>query len=224
VSPCRSLTLERQPLPKIRLLLRVSRPRPPRLWLPRHLGAIVFLEHTPVSAPAATFAPLRGCDCGGDFSPSAPTFGLYSSLIVCGAPVATAGGMLDCVCVSVSVCGLAPLLGCRPIMVRVESLYIYIYIYTSSPINTIVHPSTATLPRSPRSAAGLLCREGRPRPRPHRQCPARPRVPRRRRDRRRPCPPHPAPRYRQARRRAVAPAAPLLGPHLTSARPMSCRA
>jgi hypothetical protein len=33
----------------------------------------------------------------GDFNPSAPTFGLYSSLIVCGAPVATAG-MLDCVC------------------------------------------------------------------------------------------------------------------------------
>jgi hypothetical protein len=28
----------------------------------------------------------------GDFNPSAPTFGLYSSLIVCGAPVATAGG------------------------------------------------------------------------------------------------------------------------------------
>jgi hypothetical protein len=28
----------------------------------------------------------------GDFNPSARTFGLYSSLIVCGAPVATAGG------------------------------------------------------------------------------------------------------------------------------------
>jgi hypothetical protein len=65
VSPCRSLTLERRPLPKIRLLLRVFRPRPPRLRLPRHLGAIVFLEHTPVSTPAATFAPSRRCDCGG---------------------------------------------------------------------------------------------------------------------------------------------------------------
>jgi hypothetical protein len=65
VSPCRSLMLERLPLPKIRLLLRVSRPRPPRLRLPRHLEAIVFLEHTPVSTPAATFAPSRRCDCGG---------------------------------------------------------------------------------------------------------------------------------------------------------------
>jgi hypothetical protein len=52
-------------LPKIRLLLRVFRPRPPRLRLPRHLGAIVFLEHTPVSTPATTFAPSRRCDCGG---------------------------------------------------------------------------------------------------------------------------------------------------------------
>jgi hypothetical protein len=65
VSPCRSLTLERRPLPKIRLLLRVSRPRPHRLRLPRHLGAIVFLAHTPVSTPAVTFAPSRRCDCGG---------------------------------------------------------------------------------------------------------------------------------------------------------------
>jgi hypothetical protein len=32
----------------------------------------------------------------GDFNPLAPTFGLYSSLILCGAPVATTG-MLDCV-------------------------------------------------------------------------------------------------------------------------------
>jgi hypothetical protein len=63
--PHRSLTLERRPLPKNRLLLRVSRPRPSRLRLPRHLGAIVFLEHTPVSTPAATFAPSRRCDCVG---------------------------------------------------------------------------------------------------------------------------------------------------------------
>jgi hypothetical protein len=35
----------------------------------------------------------------GDFNPSAPTFGLYSSLIVCGAPVATAVGVRLCVCV-----------------------------------------------------------------------------------------------------------------------------
>ena len=65
MSPCRSLTLERRSLPKNRFLLRVSRPRPPRVRLPRHLGAIVFLEHTPISTPAATFAPSRRCDCGG---------------------------------------------------------------------------------------------------------------------------------------------------------------
>jgi hypothetical protein len=63
--PRRSLTLERRPLPKNRLLLHVSRLRPPRLWLHRHLGAIVFLEHTLVSTPAATFAPSRRCDCRG---------------------------------------------------------------------------------------------------------------------------------------------------------------
>jgi hypothetical protein len=63
--PRRSLTLGRRPLPKNRLLLRVSRPRPPRLRLPRHLGAIAFLAHTPVSARAATFAPSRRCDCRG---------------------------------------------------------------------------------------------------------------------------------------------------------------
>jgi hypothetical protein len=49
VSPRRSLTLERRPLSKNRLSLGVSRPRPPRLRLPRHPGAIVFLEHKPVS-------------------------------------------------------------------------------------------------------------------------------------------------------------------------------
>jgi hypothetical protein len=57
----------------------------------------------------------------GDFNPSAPTFGLYSSLIVCGAPVATAGDVRLCV----SVCGPASLLGCRPIRVRVSCVSIY---------------------------------------------------------------------------------------------------
>jgi hypothetical protein len=97
VSPCRSLMLERRPLPEIRLLLRVSRPRPPRLRLPRHLGAIVFLEHTPVSTPAATFAPLRRCDCWGISTrrllPSAST--PVSSCVV---PPLRLRGMLDCVC------------------------------------------------------------------------------------------------------------------------------
>jgi hypothetical protein len=65
VSPRRSLTLERRPLPKNRLLSRVSRPWPPRLRLPRHPGAIIFSESTPVSTSAATFAPSRHYDCGG---------------------------------------------------------------------------------------------------------------------------------------------------------------
>jgi hypothetical protein len=51
----------------------------------------------------------------GDFNPSAPTFGFYSSLIVCGAPLRVSE--------DVRLWG-APLLGCRPIRVRVKSLYI----------------------------------------------------------------------------------------------------
>jgi hypothetical protein len=41
----------------------------------------------------------------GDFNPSAPTFGFYSILIVCGAPVATAGRCYT-VCVGRHHCGL----------------------------------------------------------------------------------------------------------------------
>jgi hypothetical protein len=98
VSPCRPLTLERRPLPKHKLLLRVSRPRPPRLRLPRHPGAIVFSESTPVSTPAAAFAPSRRCDCGG-YQPvgSYIRLLLQSHRVRC--PHCDCGGMLDCVCV-----------------------------------------------------------------------------------------------------------------------------
>jgi hypothetical protein len=139
VSPCRSLTLERRPLPKIRLLLRVFRPRPPRLRLPQHLGAIVSLEHTTVSTPAATFAPSRRCDCGG-FQPVGSYLRplLQSHRVWC--PRCDCGRMLDYVCVSV--CGPAPLLGCRPIKVRVSC----VSIYCSPPLcNTTVHSSTASI-------------------------------------------------------------------------------
>jgi hypothetical protein len=61
VSPCRPLTLECRPLPNNRLLLRFSRPRPPRLWLPRHSGAIVFSESTPISIPIALPGVVRLC-------------------------------------------------------------------------------------------------------------------------------------------------------------------
>jgi hypothetical protein len=121
--PRRSLTLERRPLPKNKLLLRVgggiSTRQPPRLRLPQHLGAIVFLAHTLVSAPAATFAPSRRCDCGGfQLVGSYLHLLLQSHRVWC--PCCDCGGMLDCVC------GPTPLLGCRPIRVRVVSLYIAI--------------------------------------------------------------------------------------------------
>jgi hypothetical protein len=91
VSPYRSLALLCRPLLKNRLLLRVSRPRLPRLRLTRHPGAIVFSESTPVSTQPQHLHPHDAVTAGG-FQPSAPTFGFYSSLIVCVAPVVTAGG------------------------------------------------------------------------------------------------------------------------------------
>jgi hypothetical protein len=115
-------------LPKIRFLLRVFQPRPPRLRLPRLLGAIVFLEHTPVSAPAAPFAPSRRCDCGGISArrllPSAST-----SVSSCLVPPLRLRGMLDCVCECVGRhhCWAAGPLGL--------GLGLSLYIYTPSPIN-----------------------------------------------------------------------------------------
>jgi hypothetical protein len=55
-------------------------------WGSRLLGAHIGL-YSSRNIHIITTLRLRG-----DFNPSAPTFGLYSSLIVCGAPVATAGG------------------------------------------------------------------------------------------------------------------------------------
>jgi hypothetical protein len=54
-------------------------------------GYCLFGAHTGLysSHNIRTITTLR---LRGDFNPSAPTFGLYSSLIVCGAPVTTAGG------------------------------------------------------------------------------------------------------------------------------------
>jgi hypothetical protein len=88
--PRQSLTLERQPLLKNRLLLRVSR-------LTRYLGAIAFSESTPVSTPAATFAPSWRCDCEG-FQPVNSYLRrlLQSHRVRC--PRCDCGGMLDCVC------------------------------------------------------------------------------------------------------------------------------
>lgn len=67
-SPHRLLTLEHQPTPEGRGHCCVSPSHNcalPRLWLPRHLGAIASFAHTPVSAPAATFVPSRRCGCEG---------------------------------------------------------------------------------------------------------------------------------------------------------------
>jgi hypothetical protein len=93
VSPCLPLTLERLPLPKNRLLLRVFRLQPPRLRLPRHPGAIVFSESTPVSTPAATFAPSRRCDCRGISTRRL----LPSASNPISSPVATVGDVILCV-------------------------------------------------------------------------------------------------------------------------------
>jgi hypothetical protein len=60
------------------------------------IWAIVFLEHTHQSLLQPQHSNPHDVATVGDFNPSAPTFGFYSSLIVCGVPVATAG-MLDCV-------------------------------------------------------------------------------------------------------------------------------
>jgi hypothetical protein len=81
--------------------------------------AIVYMECTPVSNPAITFAPAPYCDCG-EFQ----LVDFYSSLIVRCASVVTAGDVRPyvlCVCVW----GGALLLGCWPIRVRVKSLYTY---------------------------------------------------------------------------------------------------
>jgi hypothetical protein len=69
----------------------------------------------------------------GDFNPSAATFGFYSTLIMCGVPLRLWGDVRQCVyseCV-----GATPLLGCRPIKVRVLSLYIC----TTSPIQSYTY-------------------------------------------------------------------------------------
>jgi hypothetical protein len=58
VSPRRLLTLERLPLEERGCT-------PPRLQLPRHPGAIICMECTSASAPAATLAPSQHCDCEG---------------------------------------------------------------------------------------------------------------------------------------------------------------
>jgi hypothetical protein len=67
---------------------------PPRLRLPRHPGAIIYTVCTPVSNSLlqSQLPHPRDVTTAGDFNLSAPTFGFYSSLIVCGAPVATLGG------------------------------------------------------------------------------------------------------------------------------------
>jgi hypothetical protein len=126
VSPCRSLTLERRPLPKIRLLLRVFRPRPPRLRLPRHIGAIQpqrsLLQpqhsHHHDAATARGFQPV-----GSYLRPL-----LQSHRVWC--PRCDCGGMLDCVCECVGRhhCWVADPLGLGPIRVRL-SLYIVPILY-----------------------------------------------------------------------------------------------
>jgi hypothetical protein len=84
------------------------------------------MECTLVSTPTTTFTPSRRCDYGG-FQLVGSYLRLFSNLIVC-------GDRCDWGCKSVflyyhvSVDGLAPLLGWRPIRVRVSSIYIHVTI------------------------------------------------------------------------------------------------
>jgi hypothetical protein len=129
VSPCRPLTLERRPLPKDRLLLRVSRSRPPRLRLPRCLGvhAGLFSSH---NIRTITTLRLRGISTRRLLSSASTP---VSSCVV---PRCDCGRMLDCVC------GPAPLLGCGPIRVRVVSLYIVSHLLS---IQQPLHYSTPSV-------------------------------------------------------------------------------
>jgi hypothetical protein len=82
------------------------------------------MEYTRVSTPTATLAPSRRCDCG---VISTHRLLLRSHRVRC-----PRGDCRRCwtVCV-LCVDGLTPLLGCRPIRVRVspESIYLYPSLY-----------------------------------------------------------------------------------------------
>jgi hypothetical protein len=107
MSPSRSLTLEHRPLPKNRLLLRVSRPRPPRLRLSRHPGAIISSKSTHRQHSHPHHATIAGVSTR-RLLPSAST--TVSSCVV--PPLRL---LKD---VRLYVEGRAPLLGYRPIRIR----------------------------------------------------------------------------------------------------------
>jgi hypothetical protein len=123
MSPRRPLTLELRPP------LEERGCATPRLQLPRHLGDIIYMECTPVSTLAATFTPSRVTTLRlrRDFTLSAPTFSFYSSLIVCGAPIATEEGVRQCV--FYMYVGRHHCWATGPLGLGFLGLYIYIYIY-----------------------------------------------------------------------------------------------
>jgi hypothetical protein len=114
------LTLERQLLQRTRSPLHVF-----RLRLPRRRGAIIHMACTSVPTIAATLASSRRCDCGGVFQPVDSYLRLLLQSHHWWCSRCDYEGILECVFLHVSVDGLAPLLGCRPIRVRVPWVSIY---------------------------------------------------------------------------------------------------
>jgi hypothetical protein len=93
-----------------------------QLWLPRHRGAIIYMECTPVSTSTTTLAPSRRCDCGGfQLVVSYLQLLIQSHHLRC--------SRCDCgdvkVYVPMCMCRWA-VLGCRPIRVRVSHMFLYI--------------------------------------------------------------------------------------------------
>jgi hypothetical protein len=105
---------------RTRLLLR-------RLRLPRRPVAIMYMECTPVSTLAATLAPSRRYVCGGISTGGSYLWLLLQSHCLRCFRLRLRGDVR--VCVSICVGGLAPLLGCRPIRVRVPWVSIYVTIF-----------------------------------------------------------------------------------------------
>jgi hypothetical protein len=111
MSPSRPLTLEHRPLPKNRLLPRVFQPRPPRLRLSQHPGAIVSSKSTHQQHSHPHHATIAGVSTR-RILPSAST-----TVSSCAVPPLR---LLEDVRLCVE--GRAPLLGCRTIRIRAMQL------------------------------------------------------------------------------------------------------
>ena len=111
VSPCRPLTLETSTPPEEQTIvachptMAISTSATSTSW-----GYRLIEVHTGLYSNR-NIRTLKTLRLQGDINTSAPTFGFYSSLIVCGAPVATVGGVRLCVRVGRHHCWAAGPLG-----------------------------------------------------------------------------------------------------------------